>query len=226
MSSNLNQIIDNPILKSNRVVRYSGLYQAEPETLSEHIVSVMLIAYQLATDLISLGETSINLGLLLEKGLLHDIDEVLTGDIPRPTKYATKESKSILDNIARASLCKIPKLSEHSIEVWESAKDKSPEGFLIRLADMLDVYKKIRLEVTKLNNYEFCGVVLETQLYFKNYDWIGHASHIFKKEESVKYVVGVVESVLESISDILTLEYYRNHEFISRIGYIDESGTL
>lgn len=214
--SNLSQIVDNPILKSNRVIRYSGVYQAEPEALSEHVVSVMLISYLIANDLIDLGE-SIDLGKLLEKGLLHDIDEVLTGDIPRPTKYATKESKQILDNIARASLCRIPKLPWRSVSVWDDAKDDTLEGFLVRLADMLDVYKKVRLEITKLNNYEFCVLAIETKTYFEEFDWISLATKIFHKETSVNYIKDIVSEVLLDLTKILQLPYYQSHELVSRM---------
>lgn len=213
--SNLSQIVDNPILKSNRVIRYSGIYQAEPESLCEHVLSVQYIAYQIALDLINLGE-SIDLGKLLEKVLLHDVDEVIVGDIPRTTKYATETSKEVLDEIARMSLAKLPKMDARSVEVWENAKDSTPEGFILRLADMLDVYKKVRLEITKLNNYEFCGVAIESKEYFESYDWIKSMTNIFKNVKSIQYVNDLLTEVLEELGKIQQLPFYQTHELVRR----------
>lgn len=198
--SNLSKIINNPILKSNRVIRYSGIYQAEPEALSEHVLSVQFISYLIAHDLICNGEV-IRIGVLLEKGLIHDMDEVLTGDIPRPTKYATPESKKMLDTIARNSLDRLPKVNSHMIEVWESAKDQTKEGFLIRLADFLDVYKKVVLEINQLGNKEFHSVAQEFYEYYESINWDSMIDKLFFDGRS--YLKDIIREVDKNLKDIV-----------------------
>lgn len=204
----ISELIKSPVFKSNRIIRYSGIYQAEQEALSEHIISVQMLSYLIAEDLSEFGE-DIDIGNLLEKGLLHDMDEVLTGDIPRTTKYATSQSKSILDEIALVKLKKLPKFKDHQIDIWMSAKDETKEGVLIRLADFLDVYKKIILEINQLGNKEFLSVAEEFYVYCTSIDW-SSLFDIFKEAQSITYLKQLTQECIMELKDLL--EHHSNDE--------------
>ena len=69
MKPKLKELSFNPLMKSEEVIRYSGTYQAQPESLAVHVCDTSMLAYMIAVHLNSYGE-GLNLGLLLEKCLL------------------------------------------------------------------------------------------------------------------------------------------------------------
>jgi 5'-deoxynucleotidase YfbR-like HD superfamily hydrolase len=97
-----------------------------------------------------------NTGLALEGAVVHDIDEVVTGDIPRPTKYYSKASAKIFNKIAEQGINQIVNelcLSnpENVKNRWAFAKE-GREGIVVALADLSSVVFKIWEEVILLGN--------------------------------------------------------------------------
>ena len=97
--------------------------------------------------------------MALKKAVFHDVDEVVTGDIPRPTKYFSNESKDIFDKIASQGINQIIseldiKNNEGSREIealWKNSKNDD-EGRIVALADLAAVVYKIWEEVILLGN--------------------------------------------------------------------------
>ncbi len=85
----MKKIIFNPLLKVSNVNRYSGVFLIKPETVSDHITQVGLMAILCANELNQrVADTSqfdesyyVDMGELALKCLVHDIDECLTCDI-------------------------------------------------------------------------------------------------------------------------------------------------
>ena len=171
---NFTSLAFNPLNKMNEVVRYSSVYQEYSETLAEHTTEVMMMSYLIARYVNQHeNEDIFNTGILLEKGLLHDADEVLTGDIPRNTKYATHEVHKDLVYVAEEAIEMIESLigGIQIKSIWDNAKE-GPEGALIKIADMLVVVKKSVTEIELRGNLTFLKVVSELE---------GHLDKMTKK---------------------------------------------
>ena len=197
-------LIDNPMLKTDNVIRFSGTYQASQELLSTHIVDVQYISMIIARKLINKGE-HIDIGILLQKGLIHDIDEVLVGDIPRLTKYSSQTCHDALNAVAESVVKDISnKLdgTDYVINLWSTAKDNTPEGYILRLADMLSVAKKTAYEVSILNNNNFLRVAVEMMNYIHDlYNSV--PVDLFFIPSSIGYIKDLLRGVESYLSSII-----------------------
>ena len=137
--------------------RYSQLHLLREESVLEHTGFVCLFTYLLCEELNFVKEEKVfNTGLALEGAVVHDIDEVVTGDIPRPTKYYSKSSAKIFHKIAEQGIEQIVNelcLSNPSNvrNRWAFAKE-GREGIVVALADLSSVVYKIWEEVILLGN--------------------------------------------------------------------------
>tara|TARA_R100001015_G_C4627624_1_gene187267 strand:- start:789 stop:1463 length:675 start_codon:yes stop_codon:yes gene_type:complete len=139
--------------------RYSQINLLHPESVLEHTGFVCLFTYLTCSEINFSCEKKINTGLALMKAVFHDVDEVVTGDIPRPTKYFSEESKNIFDKIASQGINQIIselgiKSSESSQEIenlWRESKNDE-EGRIVALSDLAAVVYKIWEEVILLGN--------------------------------------------------------------------------
>jgi len=196
-------LIDNPMMKTENVIRFSGTYQIHEEQLSTHIVDVQFISFMIARKIISFGER-VDVGLVLQRGLVHDVDEVLVGDIPRLTKYSSATCHDALNLVAASVVHDISnKLdgTDYVFDLWDNAKDNTIEGYIIRLADMLSVAKKTAYEVSILNNNNFLRIAVEMMNYIHDlYNSV--PVDLFFIPSSIEYVKNLllgVESYLSSI---------------------------
>jgi len=113
----------------------------------------------------------INMDKLLSRALIHDIEEAITGDFPRPLKYwhaSIAETLKKIGSQAMLSLVSTPMLDDivdrqHWHREWRETKDASLEGRLLRFADFLSVVSflhqefrhggRVRLEGFELSKY-------------------------------------------------------------------------
>jgi len=147
----------------SNVRRWSHAYCHKEEFVIEHTAIVALIALKIGMDI------GANMDILLKRALLHDMEEIITGDIPTPTKYA---NPGLLYEIREYEQECAEKVSTAfgpwALECWEDAKDNTVEGDIIKLADVAAVVYKINREL-KLGNVFFeqykenCWTALEKQ---------------------------------------------------------------
>ena len=134
----------------SNVRRWSHAYCHKEESVLEHTAVVSIIALAIG------AEVGADSATLLEKALLHDMEEVVTGDIPAPTKYhspeITKAIKAFESDAAHEVA--LSYFGEWAFGTWASAKDISLEGEIIRIADAAAVVYKIRQEI-ELGNTSF-----------------------------------------------------------------------
>ena len=126
----------------SNVRRWSHAYCHKPESILEHTAVVSIIALALAAKL------GADVEKVLERALLHDMEETVTGDIPTPTKYhnpAITEEIKRFEAIAAKEVC-YSYFGEWAWKVWREAKDDSLEGEIIRVADAGAVVLKIQQE--------------------------------------------------------------------------------
>lgn len=157
---NLREAIAGLPINLRYVNRFSTSRCIRPENVAEHSYYVCLYGWMLVRVAIQ------NLELLpesaraltqevLEKAVLHDIEECRTGDIHRPFKYSHPELKQALDqaaDIAVEQICErlfTPEGPDHPrrlVYVWKTSKDDSLSGKILRLADFLSVLSFVMQE--------------------------------------------------------------------------------
>lgn len=150
------------------VNRYSRDRLIYPENDMEHTGFVAMWCYYMAIDVKNLYNVDIDFGKLLRGAIVHDIDEVLTGDVPRPTKYYNKSINEAIKNLEKKSVKTIFNFLEHKtyyenvFEDWSNAKgNENIEQYIVKVADFMSVVYKVWLEVILLGNKSFIGVALE-----------------------------------------------------------------
>jgi 5'-deoxynucleotidase YfbR-like HD superfamily hydrolase len=72
-------------LKAGTVNRWNIVSTVRPQTLAEHLFNVAMICEALAANIPSVPKTTV-----VYYGLIHDIEEVILGDLPTPTKARMK----------------------------------------------------------------------------------------------------------------------------------------
>lgn len=176
MNNTFLELVNIPALNTDNTIRYSLMYQIKEESLADHIADVGVLSYLLTLRFNSYGE-KLNVGGVLEKVLLHDLDEVLTGDIPRSTKYYSEAGLDAMKGVALDAITRLANSlpgSEGLVDKWKSAK-QGKEGSVLVLADMLCVARKVVTEVKILGNGYFLKVA---------YEMIGNLNELKKELES------------------------------------------
>ena len=197
-----NDIIFSPLMRSNEVGRYSGIRLSSPESLGQHITDMCMMSYIIAHQLKNFGE-EVDLGVLLEKCLIHDIDEISTGDLPRNTKYALPEIKKSLDRVADMAVQRysdsynMPEL----LQKWREAKD-GKEGFIVKVCDMLCCVRKAAIEVEVEGNMSALRVTKELVRHIRDMKENLNFEGTFDRERSVSFFRDLLEEAHRTISEI------------------------
>lgn len=141
------------------VQRFSHTRLLNPESVLEHLGFNTLLTYIICERLRQAGEP-IDTGLALKKSIVHDIDETVTGDIPRPTKYFSDEIHESLDKLATAAAKKIGDdlRVEELFDTWANAKG-GKEGAVLALSDIAAVAYKVHQEACIFGNRSIVGHV-------------------------------------------------------------------
>lgn len=201
----------NPTSRMNEIERYSSVYQETKENLSEHISEVSMMSYLIVKYISSQCGEEFDIGVLLEKCLLHDIDEVITGDIPRNTKYATNEAHNQLNKVAEDTVSMIENMIGIDIKrTWTDSKH-GKEGIILKVVDMLVVAKKAITEIELRGNCSFLKVVTELE---------GHLTKMLTQMEGGAYrahfanafsATYLTSLVREAKDEITTIRVKYNH---------------
>lgn len=161
------RMISTPPMRTDQIVRYSGVRQTDPESLAIHLVDVQMMGYAIAKRMNNDYREDLNIGLYLEKALIHDMDEVLTGDMPRSTKYYNPTILAEMKKVGEDAMRQVSENFFNDDEVfitWDESKS-GKEGILVKIVDMLSVASKSLKEVELLNNHYFLKVVYEVRPY-------------------------------------------------------------
>ena len=110
----------NDILRASGVTRWHIVRTVRPQSLAEHTFDVVMIARAIAKNA---GYDDYE---IIKAALLHDLDEIVTGDIPTPSKKRARENGWELNDLYK------------SITGREITDD---ESLIIQIADrMADLY--------------------------------------------------------------------------------------
>ncbi|MBR3836994.1 MAG: 5'-deoxynucleotidase [Clostridia bacterium] len=148
------------LFQMKNITRWGLMYNTRSENLSEHSMECAVLAHALAI----IGNRHFGKKLdpdrLLSAALFHDMNEVLTGDLPTPVKYYNDGIKESYKEIERISLQKmLSLLDEETAEVYAGLMELSrEEKRIVKGADKLCAYIKCLQELER-GNREFSSAL-------------------------------------------------------------------
>jgi 5'-deoxynucleotidase YfbR-like HD superfamily hydrolase len=111
-------------------------------------------AFFIAREMEWLGSRKIDLGLLLSRALVHDMDEAVMVDLPRPIKYADPVLKERWTALCVDTIHELERLvGVPFYKEWLTAKDDKLEGQILALADLISVTSYVIEEIKFGNSY-------------------------------------------------------------------------
>ncbi len=144
------------ISKLSCVKRFSQANLAKSENVLEHTCEVSLHSLFIATELKEEGY-DVDVGRLLTKSLIHDIEETEIGDVARPFKYSSPELrekiKELEDGIAENMFDECSS-SKDLFFTWANSKSDS-DGAIVSFCDTLVVMLKFEDEIIGRGNNKF-----------------------------------------------------------------------
>ncbi len=146
------------LFQMKNIARWGLMYNTRSENLSEHSMECAVLSYALAL----IGNRRFGRDYdplrLLAAGLFHDMNEVLTGDLPTPVKYYNEGIRSAYKEIEAVSGEKmLSLLDEDTAREFRSLLTLSPEEKrLVKGADKLCAYIKCLQELGR-GNGEFAS---------------------------------------------------------------------
>jgi 5'-deoxynucleotidase YfbR-like HD superfamily hydrolase len=134
--------------------RFSNAKLIHPESVLEHLGAVTLMCFLIRNEMPESYKT-FDLGEVLGKAITHDVEEMLTGDIPRTTKHASQEVKDMFATITLDSMKSISEsleLKSEALFQFHLSAKKNFGGMLVQLCDTLAVVYKIQEEAIDRGN--------------------------------------------------------------------------
>ena len=127
-------------LRTGHVKRWQIVRVAREQTIAEHMYRVHLIAKEIG-ERASLSEREKR--LVTEWSLIHDIPEVVTGDIATPTKRAMRQAVPDSDPVRHIELS----LDEDYKDVYEHCKTYSPIVLeVVKIADLIEAIDFLEID--------------------------------------------------------------------------------
>ena len=141
------------------IKRWGLKRNAHDENVMEHSWEVSVIAHTLALIKNRYFEGNLDANAIATAALYHDITEVITGDLPTPIKYHSREINNAYKQIEKQAelellaLLPIELRSDFELLIHH---DKMPEEHvrIIKAADKISAYLKCQAEL-KAGNKEF-----------------------------------------------------------------------
>ncbi len=148
------------LFQMKNINRWGLMYNTRPENLSEHSAECAIIAHALALiGNLHFGK-KLDAAKILSAALFHDMNEVLTGDLPTPIKYyndSIKDSYKEIEKVSQEKMLSL--LDEETAKVYEDLLSLSPEEKrMVKGADKLCAYIKC-LKETERGNREFSSAL-------------------------------------------------------------------
>lgn len=155
------------------VKRFSRNHLVIPENLVSHVGVVSIICAYLLSKMSEHYEeelfTPSECCSIMMRAVVHDMDEVITGDIVRPTKYASEEMLALIKKLEEQSIGKVIEkfdLPDRWESDWRKAKQDLP-GLIVKVADVMAVVMTCYREVHLYSNNQFIKVAEECYGYLK-----------------------------------------------------------
>ncbi|MGN1457322.1 MAG: 5'-deoxynucleotidase [Acutalibacteraceae bacterium] len=152
--------------------RWSLMNNTRTENISEHSLTVAMLAHALATIKNKKLGGNIDVEHAAAVALFHDCTEIITGDLPTPIKYSSKTLRNAYANIeneaANQLLSTLPDYmrDEYRKLIIPSENDKEIQK-IVKAADKLSALIKC-IEEEQMGNNEFCKAKEEIMKWLEN----------------------------------------------------------
>jgi 5'-deoxynucleotidase len=146
--------------------RWALMRNSQEENLAEHSLEVAMLSHALCV----IGNQRFGKHLNAEKAavmaMFHDASEILTGDLPTPVKYYSREIRRAYQEIEVSAegrlLALLPEeMKETYRELFSPGEDLEAEKTLVKGADKLSAYIKC-IEERRAGNREFISAEKST----------------------------------------------------------------
>ncbi len=155
------------LFQMKNIARWGLMYNTRQENLSEHSMECAVIAHALAMIGNRHFKKKLDANRILAAALFHDMNEVLTGDLPTPIKYYNNRIKESYKEIERISLDKmLSLLDEETAQEYKKILNLSKEEEkIVKGADKLCAYIKCLQELERGNReFSFARTATEKSL--------------------------------------------------------------
>lgn len=144
------------LFRMKNIERWGLMHNTRTENLSEHSMETAVLAHALALIGNRQFGKCYDPQRLLSAALYHDMNEVLTGDLPTPVKYYNDDIKRSYKEIEKTSLDKmLSLLDDETAKEYRALLELSPEEKrIVKGADKLCAYIKCLQELDR-GNREF-----------------------------------------------------------------------
>lgn len=140
------------------ISRWSLMRSSVPENIQEHSHMTAVLAHALGVVRRDVFHRPCDPNELAAVALYHDASEILTGDLPTPIKYHSREIRAAYGEVERLAAQKLLKtLPDEMRPEYErlfSAEEDGARYELVRAADKLSAYIKC-IEERKAGSMEF-----------------------------------------------------------------------
>ncbi len=148
------------------IMRWSLMRSSVSENVQEHSHMTAVIAHALGLIRRDIFGIDCDVNDLAAVALYHDASEILTGDLPTPIKYHSREIKSAYDKVEKIACEKLlntlpAELRKSYRDIFEAEAD-SERYELVKAADKLSAYIKC-IEERKAGNLEFLSAEASTR---------------------------------------------------------------
>lgn len=200
------ELVSSPLMNLDHTYRYSGTKLVEKETLSQHIVDTIMMGMKIVEDINDLGTIQLDLSEYIMKATYHDLEEVITGDVPRPLKYHDEDTlssmRAVADSVAKELFQNEFSDWMYHYEIWRDSKE-DPEGYILKLVDILVVVNKVVKEVSLLNNYYMLRVAHEVSQYTSNLRDFFLEKNPLDDTRANNYITDLLGDAIQAMKDIL-----------------------
>src|SRR5262245_5808158 len=130
--------------------RFSNAKLTSPESVLEHTGGACLTCYFLIREIQQTDPDFLDAGEIMMRAAIHDVEELLIGDVPRVTKHADAVTRGIFDNMGRRAMEQITEdleiSSGRTIRDDHFASKIGRSGIVVKLSDALAVVYKCHEE--------------------------------------------------------------------------------
>lgn len=143
-------------LRQRLINRWSLMHCQQRESVLEHSAIVAMLA-MLAGEIAQTMGKKVDIGVMMSHAIVHDVSEVLTGDVVTPVKKATQTLASEFASLEQEAERKIVNTLPDWLQQRVSAYF-APGGYeqqLVKGCDVYAAYLKCKLEISGGNITEF-----------------------------------------------------------------------
>jgi len=192
------------------VHRFSMTKMCEPESVLEHSGWVALVSCLLAREINAIDPSCVIVGDMLTRALIHDLDEIVTGDVPRPTKYRNEQTVKAFKEMSRWGVTKVIKSLDLSEEVaremmeFHMVAKLGREGLIVAIADCMAVVYKLWEETIVRRNHSMMSHA--SRLSGQLEDLRRGIDEEFRRVEVKTYLLDVIDQCEVKVAKILEMD--------------------